>query len=343
MKKVNLTFVLIGMLFISLVSCNEDDSDNPINVPVEFPERISFDSPSLYPEDFVYDESNERFFVGSSYGGEIVTVDLEGNVTPFTALPELVTVVGMAFDNVNNQLFVCNSDIGVSENGPSDITGTLATVYSFDGATGHVVNEYDLASLLPDQPHFINDMVFDNRGNLYITDSGSPVIYRISANGEMSVFATSPLFEVSPNALVGLNGIAFNPQGFLIVAHSENREFLKISISDPTDIEVVEMSESIEGGDGIRFVDDNTLLVVTGSIVGGESFVHVINSSDIWSSATVSNSISLGSGLNFPTTVEFADSTPYVIFSYIAQLFQNPQINNTSTFTLNRIDLNLEE
>jgi len=69
----------------------------------------------------------------------------------------------------------------------------------------------------------------------------------------------------------------------------------------------------------------------------------VINSSDIWSSATVSNSISLGSGLNFPTTVEFADSTPYVIFSYIAQLFQNPQINNTSTFTLNRIDLNLEE
>jgi len=344
MKKASLNFIAIGIALFSLVSCNDDDPVTPDVIPpnltpIELPQTISFDSPSLYPEDFVYDESNERFFVGSSYNGKIVSVDLEGNITAFSNLPELVTVVGMAFDDVNNQLIVCNSDLGVSDQGPTDLTGKLATVYRFDAATGDVLDVYDLASLLPNQPHIVNDIVFDDEGNLYATDSSSPVIYKISAEGEMSVFATSPLFENPPNAVVGLNGIAFNPQGFLIVAHSANGDLLKVSISDPTIVEVVEMPQSVDG-DGIRFVDENTLLVVTASLSGeGENFVHVINSSDSWSSATFSNSISLGSGLSFPTTVEFAGSTPYVIRSYIAQLFQNPPITNTSTFTLNKIDL----
>ncbi len=340
MKKANLKFIVIVMTLLSFASCKNDKSViTQTAIPIELPQTISFNSLSLYPEDFVYDKSNERFFVGSSYNGKIVPVNLEGNVTPFSNLPELVTVVGMAFDDKNNQLLVCNSDIGVSEQGPTDITGKLATVHRFDGTTGDVLNKYDLGSLLPNQPHFINDIVFDDIGNLYVTDSRSPIIYKISASGEMSVFATSPLFETSPTAIIGLNGIAFNPEGFLIVAHSEKNEFLKISISDPTDIKTIKMDQTVKDGDCIRFIDNNALLVVTNSISGGESFLREIKSSDSWSTATLSKSISLGSGLIFPTTVELLASTPYVLKSYIAQLFQNPPVTNTSTFTLNKIDL----
>jgi len=339
MKKFNFKLALAVVMLFSLVGCTQSNDLSVSNTTVvDLSHNISFESPSLYPEDFVYDELGKRFFVGSSYTGKIVTVDLEGNVTPFSNLPEAVTIVGMAFDNTNNHLLAINSDLGVSDQGPTDITGKLATVYRFDATTGDILNEYDLASLLPDQPHFINDMVFDDIGNLYVTDSMSPVIYKISAEGAMSIFATSPLFKNSPNAIVGLNGIAFNSEGFLIVAHSEKKEFFKISISNPADISAVKMDQNIEGGDGIRFSDNNTLLVVTGSITGDENFIHVINSSDTWSSATVAKSISLGSGLSFPTTVEFANTTPYVIQSHIAQLFQAPPITNISTFTLKRID-----
>lgn len=334
----NLIKALIFLpLCLQLTSCSDDDDNNNDNneIPVTLPENITFESPSLYPEDFAYDSNNQRFFTGSAFTGNIVTVDLEGNVTTFADSEDLIATVGLLFDEANNQVVVCNTNPGFSDQGQTETTGVLSTVVRYDAATGDVVSSHDLSTLF-EGPHLINDIVLDDEGNLFVTDSFSPAIYKITSDGVASLFATDTLFETAPMTF-GLNGIEFHPDGYLLVTHYQNQILYKVSIADPTDITVVEVDTEIGSGDGIRLMDNNNLLFVSNSLGGGDHTVYSINSTNDWSTGVVSNSVSLGNGADFPTTVEFADSTPYVISSYIAELATDAG-SETSTFEINQIN-----
>jgi len=90
-------------------------------------------------------------------------------------------------------------------------------------------------------------------------------------------------------------------------------------------------------GDGIRLMDNNTLLFVSNSLSGEDHTLFAINSTDGWSTATVANSLSLGNASDFPTTVEFANNTPYIISSYIAELVTPGGNTDISTFEINQV------
>lgn len=331
-----ITGLLILPLCLQLTSCSDDDDNNNNESGVTvLPQNITFESPSLYPEDFAYDSANERFFTGSAFTGNIVSVDLEGNVTTLVDSEDLIATVGLLFDEANNQVVVCNTNPGFSDQGPTETTGVLATVVRYDATTGAEVNSHDLSTLF-EGAHVINDIVLDNEGNLYVTDSFSPAIYKITADGVASLFATDPLFETEAGTF-GLNGIEFHPDGYLLVTHYQNQILYKIAIADPTDITEVAIDIEIGSGDGIRLMDNNNLLLVSNSLGGGNHTVFSINSTDDWATGMVSNSVSLGNGSDFPTTVEFADSTPYVISSYISELATGSG-SDTSTFEINQIN-----
>ena len=327
--------LLLLPLCLQLTSCSNDDDNGDDGIAVVLPENITFESQSLYPEDFAYDSNNNRFFTGSAYTGNIVSVDVEGNVTTFADSDDLIATVGLLFDEANNQVVVCNTNPGFSDQGVTDTTGILATVVRYDATTGDVVSSHDVSNLL-EGPHLINDIVLDASGNLYVTDSFSPAIYKITADGTASLFATDALFE-TPAGTFGLNGIEYHPDGYLLVTHYQNQILYKVSIADPTDITEVAVATEVGSGDGIRLMDATTLLFVSNSLGGGEHTVYAINSDDAWSTATVSNSVSLGNGGDFPTTVEFANGTPYVISSYISELATGVS-SEASTFEINQIN-----
>ena len=71
---ITLKKIVTGLLFIplclQLTSCSDDDDNNDPEISaVVLPENITFESQSLYPEDFAYDANNNRFFTGSAYTG----------------------------------------------------------------------------------------------------------------------------------------------------------------------------------------------------------------------------------------------------------------------------------
>ncbi len=339
MKKI-IRVLLFLPLCLQLTSCSDDDNstntgDDTGVTPVVLPQNITFESPSLYPEDFAYDADNKRFFMGSVYTGNIVSVDLEGKVTVFAESDDLIATVGILFDKANNQVVVCNANPGFTDQGQTATTGVLATVIRYDATTGERVSSHDLSTLF-EGGHFINDLVLDDKGNLYVTDSFSPVIYRITADGVSSVFATDPLFETAPMTF-GLNGIEFHPDGYLLVTHYQNQILYKVSIADPTDITEVAVVEELGSGDGIRLMDNTNLLFVNNSLIGGEQTIFSINSTDGWATGSVSKSASLGSGSDFPTTVEFANETPYVISSYITEIATGTG-SAASKFEINQIN-----
>jgi len=336
MNKSFYTIIIMLSITLFIASCSDDDdSGNEIDV-IELPANLSFESLSLYPEDFAYDAENGRFFTGSIFTGNIISVDWSGNVSTLVDSDELISTIGILFDEANNEVIVLNSNPGFSDQGVTQTTGSLAMVLRYNASTGEEVARYDLASLNPNSGHLVNDLVMDDNGNIYVTDSFSPAIYRITPGGQMSIFADNSLFE-TPAGTFGLNGIAFNSDGFLLVAHNQNQQLLRVSISDPTNVTVVEMDRPIGAGDGIRMNNDD-LYYVNNSLAGEEQWIHQINSTDGFATASVTTSVSLGSDTNFPTTVEIVNDLPYVIDSYLIWLLANPAMTDRANFEISRID-----
>ena len=85
----------------------------------------------------------------------------------------------------------------------------VASVRRFDRATGAPLGSTDIPGAVR-----LNDLAIDPSGNVYVTDSGSEAtpgaIYRISAEGEVSIFAERDAGLLRPN------GIAVTPDGLIV-------------------------------------------------------------------------------------------------------------------------------
>ena len=120
--------------------------------------------------------------------------DLEGEIEPFTDDADLIASLGIYVDAERGRLLVANTDTGVSMNSSPETGGVTAMLGIYDLADGERIEMIDLGALLPEQPHLANDITVDDGGNIYVTDSFSPVIYRVDVDNEASVFLQDKAF-----------------------------------------------------------------------------------------------------------------------------------------------------
>ncbi len=168
--------------------------------------------------------------------------------------------------------------------------------------------DVDLAKLAPGN-HFANDLTLDNEGNIYVTDSFSPVIYKINATGQATVFAKSELFKSED---VGLNGIIYHPQGFLLAAHNTNGSLLKIDVRDPQKISTVKISNLFPGADGLLWASADNLVLVQNK---GVNKIFQIASTDNWMTAEVKAATASEDRFQYPTTATMQDARIWVLNS----------------------------
>ncbi|MBI5671299.1 MAG: SMP-30/gluconolactonase/LRE family protein [Chloroflexi bacterium] len=276
-------------------------------------EPIIINLAALLPEGVEYDAANDRFLFGSLSQGTIFQIEEGGEAEPFIEDEDLVSTVGIHVDAANNRLLVSNSDSSMFSD-PS-ATGT-AQLAAYDLETGERLFLADLGALLPDNRHFANDVTIDADGNAYVTDSFSPVIYRVDMDGNAEIFIESDRLT-SDN--FGLNGIDYHPDGYLLAAVSGSAAVYKIPLDDPEGLTEVALSEplAIDGmvlsPDGSRFY----AVADTFSGAGGQQLVEV-TSDDDWATATVTNRAETGGEA---TTVALRDGAPHFINVY----FGNPQ------------------
>lgn len=320
------------MIFISISFLSCEKNENTIE---DTPNTYTLKELSLYPEGIVYSDVTKKTYIGSYYKGKVVTLDLSGNMKDFIIDESLVAVVGIAVDVKNNRLLVCNSDAGISLRSSNSTIGQLAEVIAYDLSTGKKMKTINLNGLYQGG-NFLNDLVLDNNGNIYVTDSFSPVIYKIDTNDNPSVFVTDARFEV-PQGAFGLNGIVFHNDGFLIVGKSFGGILYKVSLSSPNNVEEIELNKTVNSLDGLLLTDDNTLALVSNNFTGApfDETVYQIETSDTWTTASVTSMVTALEGI-YPTTLTEIENDLFVNFGYFPELI-DPNSAPNDNFKLQKI------
>ncbi|MDR7211611.1 SMP-30/gluconolactonase/LRE family protein [Flavobacterium piscis] len=299
---------------------------------VSFQKKYTVTDVGLYPEGIDYDSKNEKFLFSSLHKGAVYALNTKGELSVFATSSQLVLPTGVYTDEIRNRLIVANADLGISQKSTEGSAGSVATVSIFNLTSGALIKEIDLKNFTPNAGSCPNDIAVDLQGNIYITDSFSPIIYKLNLNYLPSVFATNTLFQPAPNEF-GLNGIVFHPNGYLLVAKTDNSKLFKISLSNPTNITEVK-GAAFSYPDGIELDKNNNLVLVENGLGMGKTYTF--SSTNNWTSATKISETNIGKE-DFPTTATLAsDGNVYVISSKLGNLLSGDK--SQSAYTVQSIN-----
>ncbi|MDB5268252.1 MAG: SMP-30/gluconolactonase/LRE family protein [Hymenobacter sp.] len=309
-RVVRLTAVAAGLLAL-LPGCSKDSE--PVAEPAA-PAQISVRQAGLSPEGVQYDDANKRFYVSSRTKGTVGAVRDDSTYTEFGKDSRLISTIGLSLDAGRQRLLAAVSDNGFNPSVVNQPTlRKLAALAIFNTSTGALTSFVNLATLpaaaaYPN--HFANDIAVDKDGNAYITDSMSPIIYKVDLQGSASVFLENS--QLSGGSGFGLNGIVYHPDGYLLTAKTSDGTLFKVPISNPAGFTTVAKSQNLTGADGLLLFDNNTLLVVAGS----QGTVFRMASTDAWANTAATGSFATGAVS--PTTITRRGSDAYVLYPYNA-------------------------
>jgi len=325
MKSMYVFYVVLWMALVLSDLSFAQDNNNRISIPVK----------GLYPEGTAYNPANQLFYIGSVTDGTIGTVDKNGKYTSIYKDSTLKSTYGMKVDTKRNLLWVCASDANYSKYSTPSTFKKMAKVIALDLKTNRVVKSIDLSKLYHG-PHFANDLCLDDKNNLYITDSFSPVIYKIDSKDKASVFLKSDLFKGED---VGLNGIVYHKDGFLLVSMGSTGSIYKIALHKAVHIHKVTIDRFFPGADGLLLTKNNTLVLVQNK---GTNAVFELSSPDKWLSAKLKSATAAEARYQQPSTATFADDKIYVLNSKLDEL-ANPAKKPAEDFPLQEVKFNPAE
>lgn len=281
---------------------------------------LTVQHPALYPETIEYDSKRDVFLLSSMRDGGIYRVDQLGRASLLVNDPRLCSVLGIAVDSERQRLWAVNSDLGASTKTSAAGPKQLAGVGIYDLASGEALDYVDLASLAPG-PHLLNGLALDSSGNAYVTDSFAPVIYKVSAAGQASVFLRDERFLGQG---INLNGVVVHPDGYLLVVKKSDGALYRVPLNRPSEAARVALAESFIGGDGLTLLGKHELVVIANRTPArAANAAYALTSDDGWLSAKVAAVRALGDV--YPTTAVLRHDTLYVVHSKLNELIALPR------------------
>lgn len=280
---------------------------------------LTIHRPALYPETLEYDRTRDAFLVSSFREGAIYAVDRHGDATLLVGDERLCSVLGIAIDAQRGRVWAVNSDFASSLKPSAAGPKQLAAVGVYDLTTGKALHYVDLSQLSPG-PHLLNGIALDASGNAYVTDSFSPSIYKVDANGRAALLVHDARFAGDG---INLNGLVVHPDGYLLVIKKSDGTLFKVPLANPAAFTEVAIDTRLVGGDGVLLAGDRNLIVIANQVPGHASnAAFALASDDGWATARVRARQDLGDV--YPTTAVVRDGAIYVVHSKLNELIQSP-------------------
>jgi streptogramin lyase len=287
----------------SLVGCTDD--------PAPQPDALALPGSAYYPESLTAD-THGTLYVGSLTTGQVVAFD-DGKPDPHTVIPTGTDVLGETGVLIHDdELWLCSIDTTFQH--PTQIRS-----FGLDG-TPHAT--YTLGAT-----QFCNDLVFDG-DTLYATDSFSGNVLRV-ANGQLESFVQDPRFVPATQGAFGLDGIVADGHGALYVNKLDTGNLFRIDTQTKAITEIA-VTPALAGPDGMRLVDDHTLLVIEG---------QASRLSRVTITGTTATSTALASDLDQPTGVVVARGSAWVSEGQLGRLFAQPAQAPNLPFAVRRVAL----
>ncbi|TDC24548.1 hypothetical protein E1265_09450 [Streptomyces sp. 8K308] len=300
----------------------------------ELPESITSVSPELYPEGVAWDPTRDAFLVTSSRQGNVSVVTADGQVTELTPSIGLVSTLGIKVDTRRNRIIVSYTDYWVRRMLPVEQPPTSG-VAIIDLTTGQLLRRVDTGQ--GRENTFANDLAYDTRtGTIYVSDSVSATIQQIDTRGRVSDLVTDERFAAE---FIGLNGIAWHPDGYLLTTRYDTGEMFRVTLRGRPRVTRVEVPQSLVGVDGITLRSDGTLLAVQNELGAGlgmprgDTAVTVLASRDGWRTAHVTDRTDPWA-FPSPTTIAETPSGSYAVSGQVDVLMGG--VGTADTFWLRR-------
>ncbi|HYF30501.1 MAG TPA: SMP-30/gluconolactonase/LRE family protein [Chitinophagaceae bacterium] len=191
-------FFLLTLLYCAACSNTEQSTSTKKGLAYTIPENDAI------PEGIAYDPVKKEFYVSSTYKRKIIKIKEDGSYEDFIQEKQdgIYGVVGMRVDAKRRVLWAASGTAGAGmpiKDEDSTITGNSG-VFKYDLNTGKLIKKYLLDGDV-NRGYFLNDLVVDSNGVVYISDTPNGTIYTIRPEKDvLEIFYTFP-GEAYPNGL----------------------------------------------------------------------------------------------------------------------------------------------
>ena len=212
----------------------------------------------LVIEGVAYDPSDESFYLSSVRERKILKVSAERRVSDFaTEVDGLWSAMGMKVDARRRHLWVATAAVKQMTNFRREEEGQSG-VLKFDLRTGKLIKKYTVGNRA--QAHWLGDLVVNERGDVFVTDSLTPALYVLRAGASELV----PLLEGAP--FVSPQGLDFSPDGKkLFIADYSKGIFVYDVESGKTEALAAPPASTLIGIDGLYFYKNSLIAIQNGT------------------------------------------------------------------------------
>lgn len=192
----------------------------------------------LIPEGITYSSLTNSFYVSSIYKTKIIQIDAKTGVFKDFIPSDLFQMryLGMVVDETKNLLWACGNMIKNNESN--------STITRFDLNTGELIKSL---SYKDTAVHTYNDIVLDEEGNCYFTDSHGECVYTIETTSDsISIFYQGT--EISHP-----NGITISPDFKYLYIASTDKGIRVLDIQKREIIGRADSTFSSTGIDGLKY------------------------------------------------------------------------------------------
>lgn len=198
----------------------------------------------LIPEGITFSPSTNCFYISSIYKGKIISVDAEtGMVKNFMQSDSLkMSFLGMITEEQKKILWACGN---MEKDGKNTSCVTRISL-----TTGDILKTYSINSPF----HCMyNDLVLDDNGNIYFTDSRNHAVYIITAKSD-----TIALFYKGEE-ITHPNGITISPDNRYLFIASTDKGIRTIDIQNRKIVDGFCASINSTGIDGLKYYNKNLI------------------------------------------------------------------------------------